>query len=303
MDAIEPEDDFGLEIEAPAGLLPDLTAWGIDEIERGVCEDTYDNRRTIRANKGQWNIVFDRQGMPTGYIQVITAEMYQAAQGLSKADLLEDPEDFNSDYLHGLRLILAPEANKLAPSWVMRTTRVYMDQQEQRRMLGPDADLMQTRLARSPTRCNVMKGDGTRCWSWSDGSTDTLGMCRLHARQRGKVNPLGMSNAQIARNRIQSALPAASEVLEELMHGAVSEQVRLAAVAQMMDRGGIRGGFEVDQKTEVVITEHANIVTDRLKKLADGHVEKAKILKQIAEAQPQATPAPEPIDAEVIEDE
>lgn len=299
MQELEAGDPQELEIDSPPSLLPDLTAWGIEEVERGVCEDTVQNRRTIRMNKGQFRTVFDKNGMPTPFIQVVTAEMYQAAQGLNKANLLKDPDDFNSDYLSGVALLLAEDAKSLAPSWVLKVTQTYIRQQEEKRRLGPDAELYQSRLADVPTRCKVEKADGTRCWGWSDGSTDTVGMCRLHARRAGHYMPKGMSEMQIARNRLHSGVAEMVNVIEELATTAESETVRLGAARDFLDRAGIRAGFEVEQKVDVSVTEAADIVRDRIAKLRKGQDEKQRILKQINEG----VPSEEVVDAEVVDDD
>lgn len=301
MQEIEASEPAELEIEAPPGLLPNLSEWGIEEIERGVCEDTFENRRTIKQNKGQWNVVFDSAGFPTGYIQVISAEMYQAAQGLNKANLLEDPEDFNSNYLSGLDLLLAEDATSLAPTWVLRTTRTYMRQQDEKRALGPDAELHPSRLIAVPTRCTTVKADGTRCWGWSDGSTDTVGLCRVHARRAGKSPSHGISAAQLTRNRLMSAAPGAAQMLEELAATAESESVRLGAMNSILDRTGNRGAIEIEQKVDVTVNDNAKEIRDRLKKLREGQDAKAKVLKQIMDSQNQN--AEEAIEAEVVEDE
>ena len=299
MEELESGEPVDLEIEAPPSLLPDLTEWGIEEVERGVCEDSASNRRIIRQNKARFNTVFDKAGMPTGYLQVITADMYSAAQGLNKANLLTDPDDYNSDYLSGVPLLLAEDAKSLTPTWVLNVTKTYIRQQDEKRALGPDAELYQSRLVNVPSRCSVQKSDGTRCWGWSDGSTDTLGMCRVHARRAGKYQPLGMSQMQIARNRLQSGVGEMVNTLEELANTAESETVRLGAVKDFLDRAGIRGGFEVETKVEVTVSEAADIVKDRIAKLRRGQEEKQKILRQIQEG----VPAEETVDAEVVEDD
>lgn len=298
MQELEPGEPAELVIEAPPGLLPNLAEWGIEEIERGVCEDTYENRRTIKANKGQWNVVFDTDGNPTGHLQVISAEMYQAAQGLNKANLLKDPDDYNSDYLSGLNLLLAEDANQLAPTWVLNTTRTYIRQQDEKRALGADADLHQSRLVSVPTRCTTVKADGTRCWGWATGASESLGMCKVHANRVNKKTQSGLSVMQAARNRLISATAGAVDILEDLANNAESETVRLGAVNSMLDRAGIRGGIEVEQKVDVTISESADIVKNRLAKLRQGQEEKAKLLKQISEGVPAET-----VDAEVVDDD
>lgn len=302
MQEIESGTPAELEIEAPPGLLPDLSAWGIDEVERGVCEDTFENRRVIKQNKGQWNVVFDNTGMPTGYIQVVSAEMYAAAQALSKANLLEDPEDANSDYLSGLALLLAEDANSLAPTWVLRVTRTYMRQQDEKRALGPDADLHPSRLLTVPARCTTVKADGQRCWNWSDGSTDLAGMCRVHARRAGKGPNIQISHAQLTRNRLQSAAPGAAQLLEELAASAESESVKLGAINSILDRTGNRGAIEIEQKVDITVSDTAEEIKKRLAGLREGQVEKARILRQIKEAEAAAL-EPMTVDAEVVDDD
>lgn len=290
-----------LEIEAPPGLMPDLSAWGLVEYEKGVVEDTFENRRTIKSNKGRWNIVFDTQGNPSGYIQVVSAEMYAAAQGLNKANLLIDPDDYNSDYLSGLKLLLAEDANELAPTWVLNTTRTYMRQQEERRELGADADLHQSRLVTVPTRCTQTKADGTRCWGWSNGTTESLGMCTTHAKRVNRKNASGMSMIQAARNRLISAMPGIVDGLEDLAFNAESESVRLGAMNSMADRAGLRGGFELEEKVEVTVNESAQIVLDRLKKLREGQERNAAARAEALAAQRELEART--VDAEVVDDE
>ena len=302
MQEIEAGEPADLEIEAPPGLLPDLSEWGIEEIERGVCEDTFENRRAIRQNKGQVRTVFDQNGNPTPFIQVITAEMYQAAQGLSKSNLLTDPDDFNSDYLNGVKLLLSESANSLAPTWVLNTTRTYIRQQDRIKELGADGELYakQTRLVKLPARCTVTKSDGTRCWGWSDGSSDLNGMCRVHARRAGKSPSLGMSTRQIMRNRMDSAAPGMLEKLE-LLAESEDERIALTAIRDYLDRSGYKAVEHVEQEVKVTVTDASDVVKDRLAKLKKGQEEKAQLLKQLKEQ--SAKPDSDVIDAEVVEDD
>jgi hypothetical protein len=304
MQELEAGEPAELEIQAPPGLLPNLNEWGIEEVERGVCDDTYENRKIIRQHKGRFNVVFDTNGQPTAFIQVVTAEMYNMAQGLSKSDLLADPDDYNSDYLSGVKLILAENAKHLAPTWVLNTTKTYIRQQERKRDLGPDAALLQSRLVTVPHRCNAMKTDGTRCWGWSDGSTDTAGYCRVHARRINKTveSTLGMTTAQIMRNRMLSGATGMLDKLEALADSE-DERIALTAVRDYLDRAGFKAVEHVEQKVEVTVTDAAEEVKKRLAKLRQGQEEKAKIFQQIRDQQALARGEGEPVDAEVVEDD
>jgi len=296
MQEIESGEPADLEIEAPPGLLPDLGEWGIEEIERGVCEDTLENRKIIRQRKAQSRVVFDTNGMPTGYIQVITAEMYQTAQGLSKSSLLSDPDDYNSDYLSGVKLILAENAKHLAPTWVLNVTRTFIRQQDRARDLGADAPLLQSRLINVPHRCNATKSDGTRCWGWSDGSTDTAGFCRTHARRTSKAAAKALSTHQIMRNRMLSGAVGMLDKLEQLAESE-DERIALTATRDYLDRAGFKAVDHVETKVEVTVNDAAEEVRKRLEKLRAGQEEKEKFFRQM-HAQQQ-----EIVDAEVVEDD
>lgn len=302
MQEIESGEPAELEIEAPPGLLPDLSEWGIEEVERGVCEDTFENRKAIRKNKGQSRTVFDANGQPTNLIQVITAEMYATAQGLSKSDLLTDPDDYNSDYLNGVKLLLAESASSLAPTWVINATKTYIRQQDRIKDLGADGELYaaQTRLVNVPTRCATVKSDGTRCWGWCNGASEMLGMCRVHARRKNHaLNNTGLSTRQIMRNRMDSAVPGLWEKLEVLTDSE-DERIALTAIRDMMDRAGYKAVEHIEQEVKVTVTDAADVVNERLKKLKKGQEEKAQLLKQLKE---QYAKPEDVVEAEVVEDD
>lgn len=303
MQEIEAAEPADLEIEAPPGLLPNLADWGIEEVERGVCEDTAENRKAIRQQKGQYRTVFDTNGEPTAYLQVITSEMYARAQSLAKSALLTDPDDYNSDYLNGIKLLLAENSEELAPTWVLNTTKTYIRQQDRIRDLGADGELyaQQTRLVNVPTRCSTVKGDGTRCWGWSDGSSDLNGMCRVHARRAGKSPSHGMSTRQIMRNRLDSAAPNILEKLEALTDSE-DERIALTAMRDLLDRAGYKAVDYTETKVEVTVNDAAQTVRDRLSKLKKGADDKAELLKQMRESAAAAN-GEDVVDAEVVDDD
>lgn len=305
MEEIESGEPAELEIEAPPGLLPDLAEWGIEEIEKGVCEDTAENRKAIRANKGTYRTVFDTNGEPTPYVQVITAEMYAQAQALQKTDLLTDPDDYNADYLSGVSLLLAENATHLAPTWVLNTTKTYIRQQDRIKELGADGELykQQTRLVTVPKRCKITKSDGTRCWGWSDGSSFTNGMCRVHARRAGKSPAHGLTTRQIMRNRLDSTAPDILAKLEALTESE-DERIALTAMRDLLDRAGYKAVDFTETKVEVTVTDASQTVKDRLAKLKKGQEEKAQLLKQLRETEEAKHAQPsEVVDAEVVEDD
>jgi hypothetical protein len=98
---------------------------------------------------------------------------------------------------------------------------------------------------------------------------------------------------------MQSA-PYAVDVMEELMENAVSEPVRLKAASEILDRAGVKGGFEFDVNVEVTDARSpAQIVMERLGRLKQGAENTAALLA----ATTSIDDAEVVIDAEVEDDE
>ena len=265
------------QIDGPISLLPDLTAWGIEEVDRGVCEDTSYNRLVIRDNKARFQPVFDSNGEPTGHIQVITSEMSQALSA-NKSVLLTDSRDRDSDYITGIMLIVEPAADHLVPAWVLSATRHWVEVDKKRRETG---EKFRPALLGPPSRCAAKKVDGHRCGNWTNGTVDYGDFCRVHLTNRpnGEAGKTP-GHLQMARNRLQSAAVAAVDELETLMATATGEGTRLNAAKEILDRAGVRGGFEVEQQVTVV-KPAADIVRERLADLLAGHAAKAEIEAKI----------------------
>ena len=81
----EPEDqeDFEPALDTPTDLRPDLSLIGLDEIERGVVEDTAENRRALRGAHMNWDAVYSQTGRPTGLIAARTQEQTKERRVLS----------------------------------------------------------------------------------------------------------------------------------------------------------------------------------------------------------------------------
>lgn len=299
--ADEETEESEMMIEAPPGLLPNLYEWGIEEVEVGICEDTYENRRAIRENKGSWVSVFDQFGHPTGNLQVITAEMKNDALRYRKSMILEDPSDVNSDYITGLNLLLTTDVDKVAPTWVIVRTKQFLQDEDEREALGGGMMVHPSRLVRAPSRCVARKADGSRCWFWNDGSLNRDSVCSRHTKKapKDKVKP---DLIQLARNRLLSASHAAVDELESLMNNATSEQVRLGATKEILDRVGIRGGFEVDQKTEITVASPADLLAKRLNDLAEKGKRRDEMMELVARHEESVKKDEDVVDAEVVEE-
>lgn len=285
-------------IEEGLNIRPDLAALGILEVQRGVCEDTFENRSILRSNQLGWDTVYATNGVPTGLIQARSKDMVTQRRLLSlteKRPILVDPTNKNSDYLTGLDLIAEPASDNLVPSWVLGATRMWIAEQE-----NPIASEKRKPTA-LPSRCTTIKDDGIRCMLWSSGRPKDAGMCRVHLRH---VNKRPSDEIERARKKLVQSAPYAVDTLEELMQYATSEPVRLKASTEILDRAGVRGGIELD--TNVNVTDGrspAEIIEERLQRLAHGALSVASTLVAsgvtTSESTPQVT-ASDIVDAEEV---
>lgn len=128
-------------------------------------------------------------------------------------------------------------------------------------------------------RCVQIKKDGERCKRWSlRGYTK----CRRHAgpgaMEGGNVQKYAESVIEAARLRLVDSTDDALDLLNYFIHQpGTSEGIRLKAATEVLDRAGVRGGFEVKVDGEVKV-DASDEVAKRLKKLAEGaaHVEQMK---------------------------
>lgn len=290
----DPEDERPALDEA-ADLRPILSDLGIEEVERGVCQDTFENRRALRAAKLNWLPVFAKNGAPTGLIMARSLEMEKGRRLLSISErrpILVDPDANNSDYLTGLDLLAESASDYLVPPWVVGATRAYIREQEAG---GPSSPRRQPLAL--PHRCRYVKEDGLRCLLWSSGRPKDDGLCRVHLSS-SKRRP--GEDVERARAKLTQAAPYAVDVLEDLMLSATSEPVKLKASTEILDRAGVRGGVEFDARLEVSDSRApADIVAERLQRLAGGAVELAA---RLAGAGHQVPSDADIADAEVVEE-
>lgn len=278
------------EIDVPESLLPDLAELGIDEVDRGVCEDSFENRRILRANKFQWRPLYNENGEPTTLIQVHSSDMLAARAGMlleGKKALLVNPKDKNSDYISGYDLILEPRAEEMVPLWVLVTARKWLTVEDRRELEGKN---VVPSLAGPPGRCSQILSTNVRCQYWHGGRVSEMvgdkSYCRVHlGRQNVPSNVM-----EKARARLLSSVLGMAENLEDLALTADSEQVRLKATTEMMDRAGLRGGVEVDHTVTEGARDAGSLLAERLKNLKPKQ-------KEI-----ESTDESEIVDAEIVED-
>lgn len=279
-------------IDLQPDYRPDLTALGIEETERGVCEDNYENRGILRRADLHWDAVYDTHGRPTGLIAARSKESLREKRIISlseKIPLLADPKDRNSDYVVGLQLLGDDDAIRLTPPWVVSATRKYLAEQAS----GGPASPNRAPLAQ-PQRCRVLKDDGIRCMYWSSGRIKDDGLCRVHLKHVRKPG----EDIERARKKIIQAAPYAADALELLMETAESEPVRLKAITEILDRAGVRGGSELLVDVEVNDARSpAVVIQERLARLAEGVAARAAL-----EAAASADDGEPVTDAEIVED-
>jgi len=151
-------------------------------------------------------------------------------------------------------------------------------------------------------RCRQIKKDGERCKKWSLRGYDK---CIKHAgpgaqMPDGNVSKYAQAVIEAARLRLVDDTDKAIDVLHDLMQPGTSEGIRLKSATEILDRAGIRGGFEIDVDVEVT-DNPADTVKARLAKLAEG----AAAVKDMRRRSAPTAEADEGdiVDAEIVEDD
>lgn len=102
---------------------------------------------------------------------------------------------------------------------------------------------------------------------WGSGRPKDDGLCRVHLRS---IKHKTSDDIERAREKLTQAAPYAVDKLEELMEFADSEPVKLKAATEILDRAGVRGGYEVDSNVNVDVRPAADVIQERLERLAAG---------------------------------
>lgn len=276
-----------IQIDTPINLRPDLSDYGIDETDRGVCEDTLENRQALRRAKLNWIPVYAVNGVPTGLIQAISQEMQTQQRLLSlteKQAILTNPQNKNSDYLTGYDLIAEAASDYIAPPWVLGATKQWVKQQNEIERTGVEPK----KRFPLPSRCKAIKDDGVRCQLWTGGRPSDDGMCRVHL---GSLRNKPTDSVERARARLTQAAPVAVDTLEALMESAESEPVKLKAATEILDRAGVRAGFDINTDITLDVRPAASIIAERLQRIAQNTLDAAK------------KPEEEIIEAEVVDND
>lgn len=285
----------------PYTLLPNLEEYGIEEIERGVCEDTYENRKLLRHNRLNLQVQYDPEtGQPTGNIMVISNKMSKEAAEIRiqrRIDLLTDPGDTNSDYYTGADLLIVPEVENIVPAAVLNQTKRIRDA-EMRDIKAARDGLAPKKLSYAqggaypyPQRCTAYRGDMLRCLMWTNG-VDKPDMCRIHLKKEER-RPSVAEQVQTARTRILEMSVQATDAMAEILEDPDAPvAVRLKAATELLDRAGVRGGYEIEQKVE--ITDQTATILARLDALAPktAAIEAGEVIEDAVESAEESPEAP-----------
>lgn len=152
-------------------------------------------------------------------------------------------------------------------------------------------------------RCVQIKRDGDRCKNWSlRGYTK----CRKHAGPQylmkdGNVQKYAEAVIEAARLRLIDSSDMALDTLLELAQPGTSEGIRLKAATEVLDRAGVRGGFEVKVEQNVNVSA-GDEIAKRLENLAKGA---ATVEQMRAKAAAGLLDSEEDdiVDGEVVDDE
>ena len=259
MKEIETTDGLDYQIEDPISILADLTAIGIEEVDKGICEDSFENRRLLRRSKLIWEPVYSSTGTSTGLLKVRSAESTRERRIESlaaKRPVLVTPSDNNSDYLTGLDLIAEEASDYLVPPWVIGATRKWLKEQEAG---GPATDKRQP--VPMPHRCKVIKHDQIRCMLWGSGRLVDDGMCRVHLRT---IKRKSSDDIERAREKLIQA-------------------VMLKAASEILDRAGLRGAVEINTNINLELRPAADVIAERLSRISAGAVATAARLSQLVD--------------------
>lgn len=148
------------------------------------------------------------------------------------------------------------------------------------------------------TRCSAIKKDGTRCKRWS---LRGYHKCKSHAgpgalMPDGNVNKYREAVIESARLRLLDMADEALDTIWQLAQPGTAEAIRLKAATEVLDRAGVRGGFEIDVQGEITVS-----ATDEIRKRLEGLKEGAQEVAKMRAAQ-VTDPEADIVDGEVLED-
>lgn len=131
-------------------------------------------------------------------------------------------------------------------------------------------------------RCTQIKKDGVRCGRWS---LRGYHKCVKHAgpgakMENGNVNVYREAIIESAKLRLLDEVDPALDGLVALAQPGTAEAIRLKAYTEILDRAGIRGGFELSVEGEITVSA-SDEIRKRLESLKEGADEVRKMRAQM----------------------
>lgn len=271
---------------------PDLSTWGIDAIERNVCEDSFENRQILNAVNLKFKV------LEPGLIEVLFNDYgelnkHHENQFEQKKIILDNPKNPWSDFLPFDELPL--DYMESAPAWIQRHLNKYND--------AVEAGTPEHKLPILPGRCIRTRADGSRCWGWAWPAVSAEGFCRSHC-SNAAFNATDQMNKlnDAAKMRLSQLTGPSLEALEDLILNSSVPAVRLKAATEVLDRVGIRGGMDLNISGQVQheLVDPAIAVRERLNSLAERLAPKEQELESSSPEDKSSSPII--VVGEVIED-
>lgn len=269
----------------------DLDALGLEEIEPGIVEDTPANRRVLLENKLAWNQVKDENDQPLMLIEPRELGVTPERVSERMRPLLVDPKDAWSDYRPLPDLAMDPDTAGV-PHWAWKKLADWEQWQED---FGGRKDKKGGRKEPVlPTRCKTVKKDGQRCWAWAVDKANG-GHCRSHSAGAWLRADQGNAIAHARIKLMQSAPELAEYLLQLAESGSQTDNVKLKAITEALDRAGVRAGVDIAiQGGLTVEVDAASAIRERLAGLAgrqaievpDGVIE-GEVISDDQEPQPE----------------
>lgn len=275
---------------------PALSTWGIDEVERNVCEDTFEKRQILNSVNLKFKV------LEPGLIEVLFNDYgelnkYHQTQFEQKKIILVDPKNPWSDFLPFDDLPL--DYMETAPAWIQRHLNKYRD--------AVDAETPEHKLPILPERCIRIRADGSRCWGWGWPAVSAQGFCRNHC-SNAAFNATEQMNQlkDAAKMRLSQLTGPSLEALEDLVLNSTVPAVRLKAATEVLDRVGIRGGAElnISGHVEHELVDPAVAVRERLNTLAERMAQPLELPGDTSESSSPSSESSSPdiVEGEVVED-
>lgn len=136
-------------------------------------------------------------------------------------------------------------------------------------------------------RCTHVRDDDTRCKNFGvrgTGFNGTPSMCFIHGGSLPSVKAKAEATLLVARMRLVENTGLALDTLFSLTRAGVADNIRLKASTEILDRAGIKGGFDVNvevQHSESMATEiNKRLDIMRQRQLPAEVVEDAEIVEE-----------------------